>query len=98
MIQRGRPAITPEEVKTKFTREFIDDDGIKSIWKYDLSITTSGPISTEKIFPKNMEIPVEEEEVANELLPMSKRKFWSEATQKWVGYTRGLALGLVPGK
>ena len=96
MIQRGRPAITPEEVKTKYTREFIDDDGIKSIWKYDLSITTSGPISTEQIFPKNMEIPVEEEEVANESLPMSKRKFWSETTQKWVGYTRAYNLGLIP--
>ena len=95
MIQRGRPAITPEEVKTKYTREFVDDDGIKSIWKYDLSITTSGPISTEQIFPKNMEIPVEEEEVANESLPASKRKYWSEATQKWVGYTRAYSLGLL---
>ena len=43
-----------------------------------------------------MEIPVEEEEVANESLPMSKRKFWSEATQKWVGYTRAYNLGLIP--
>jgi hypothetical protein len=94
-MQKGK---TTEEVKTKFTREFIDDDGIKSIWKYDLNITTSGPISTEQIFPKNMEIIVEEEIILNESLPMSKRKFWSEATQKWVGYTRGLALGLVPGK
>ena len=97
MIQRGRPAITPEETKTKYTREFVDDDGIKSIWKYDLSITTSGPISTEQLLPKNMEIPVVEE-TPNESLPTSKRKYWSEATQKWVGYTRGLTLGLVPGK
>lgn len=95
-MQKGRPTTTPELPKTKFTREFIDDDGIKSIWKYDLNITTSGPISTEQILPKNMEIPVEEEVIANESLPMSKRKYWSEATQKWVGYTRAYALGLIP--
>jgi hypothetical protein len=80
----------------KFNVEFVDNDGIKSIWKYDLDITTSGPISTEQIFPKNIEIPVEEEVIANESLPMSKRKYWSEATQKWVGYTRAYALGLIP--
>jgi hypothetical protein len=79
----------------KFNVEFVDNDGIKSIWKYDLDITTSGPISTEQIFPKNIEIPVEEEVIANESLPMSKRKYWSEATQKWVGYTRAYALGLI---
>ena len=92
-MQKGKPT---EEVKTKFTREFVDDDGIKSIWKYDLNITTNGPISTEQILPKNMEITVEEEVILNESLPMSKRKYWSEATQKWVGYTRAYALGLIP--
>jgi hypothetical protein len=80
----------------KFNVEFVDADGIKSIWKYDLDITTSGPISTEQIFPKNIEIQVVKEEVSNESLPMSKRKYWSETTQKWVGYTRAYALGLIP--
>jgi len=79
----------------KFSVEFVDADGIKSIWKYDLDVTTSGPISTEQIFPKNMEIIVEEEVILNESLPMSKRKYWSETTQKWVGYTRAYALGLI---
>ena len=79
----------------KFSVEFVDADGIKSIWKYDLDVTTSGPISTEQIFPKNMEIIVEEEVISNESLPMSKRKYWSETTQKWVGYTRAYALGLI---
>jgi hypothetical protein len=79
----------------KFSVEFVDADGIKSIWKYDLDVTTSGPISTEQIFPKNMEIVVEEEVISNESLPMSKRKYWSEVTQKWVGYTRAYALGLI---
>jgi hypothetical protein len=79
----------------KFSVEFVDADGIKSIWKYDLDITTSGPISTEQMLPKNMEITVEEEVISNESLPMSKRKYWSETTQKWVGYTRAYALGLI---
>ena len=79
----------------KFSVEFVDADGIKSIWKYDLDITTSGPISTEQMLPKNMEITVEEKVILNESLPMSKRKYWSEATQKWVGYTRAYALGLI---
>ena len=78
----------------KFSVEFVDADGIKSVWKYDLDVTTSGPISTEQIFPKNMEIPVIEE-TPNESLPASKRKYWSETTQKWVGYTRAYSLGLL---
>jgi len=78
----------------KFNVEFVDADGIKSVWKYDLDITTSGPISTEQILPKNMEIPIVEE-TPNESLPASKRKYWSEATQKWVGYTRAYSLGLL---
>ena len=78
----------------KFSVEFVDADGIRSIWKYDLDITTNGPISTEQMLPKNMEITVVEE-IPNESLPMSKRKFWSEATQKWVGYTRAYSLGLI---
>jgi len=81
----------------KFSVEFVDADGIKSVWKYDLDVTTSGPISAEQMLPKNMEIPIVEE-TPNESLPASKKKYWSEATQKWVGYTRGLALGLIPGK
>jgi hypothetical protein len=82
----------------KFSVEFVDADGIKSIWKYDLDITTSGPISTEQMLPKNMEITIEEEVTLNDSLPMSKRKYWSEATQKWVGYTRAYALGLLSKK
>jgi len=82
----------------KFSVEFVDADGIKSIWKYDLDITTNGPISTEQMLPKNMEITIEEEVTLNDSLPMSKRKYWSEATQKWVGYTRAYALGLLSKK
>ena len=78
----------------KFSVEFVDADGIKSVWKYDLDVTTSGPISAEQMLPKNMEITVEEE-TPNESLPASKRKYWSEATQKWVGYTRAYSLGLL---
>ena len=35
----------------KFSVEFVDADGIKSVWKYDLDVTTSGPISAEQLLP-----------------------------------------------
>jgi hypothetical protein len=91
MIQRGRPAHIPEDVKIKYTREFIDDDGIKSIWKYDLSITTSGPISTEQIFPKEYQTV----NPTDPSIPISKRLFLNEATGKLVAYTRAKQLGII---
>jgi glucose dehydrogenase len=75
----------------KFSVEFIDDDGTKSIWKYDLNITTNGPISTEQIFPKEYQIV----NPTDESIPVSKRLFLNEATGKLVAYTRAKQLGII---
>lgn len=75
----------------KFSVEFVDADGIKSVWKYDLDVTTSGPISAEQLLPKDFK----EINPSNESLPISKRMYLNEATGKLVGYTRARALGLI---
>jgi hypothetical protein len=91
--KRGRPPLpkTEEEVQTKFTREFIDVDGVKAIWKYDLNIATNGPISTEQLFPKEYEMV----NPTDESIPISKRLFLNEKTGKLVAYTRAKQIGII---
>ena len=98
MAKRGRPAGTLTvnaplvELPTKFKREFKDKKtGITSVWTYDLSKTTRGPISTEEIYPKDYVSGVE----LNEALPKSQRQYLNPANGKMVGYTRAYNLGLV---
>lgn len=41
----------PIEKPTKFEYVYKDDDGVESIWKYDLKKFPNGPISVENKFP-----------------------------------------------
>jgi hypothetical protein len=52
-MKRGRPKKIVESSPDMFIREYINDDGTKEIWTYNLKIS-QGPISVE-IFdkPKN---------------------------------------------
>jgi hypothetical protein len=92
MVKRGRPK-SPIQVEqsAKHTREITHDDGIKQIWKYDSKKSTRGPVSVEILYPSNY-VSLEQEQ---EKLPVSKRKYLSPITGKWVGYGRAKQLGLI---
>jgi hypothetical protein len=91
MAQRGRPTLEIKETPTKFTREFVDNEGVKSIWKYDLNITTTGPISVEQVYPKTWK----SWEELNNALPITKRMFLNEQTGGLVSYGRAKQLGII---
>lgn len=96
--RRGRPVgsvtvnIPVQEQPTKFTRKFKDlKTGITSVWTFDLSKSTKGPISTEFEYPKDYI----SEGVMEENLPKSQRKYLNPANGKLVGYCRAMSLGLI---
>ena len=45
MANRGRPSVAEMNpvAKTVFTREFVDADGIVTVWHYDLNKRPQGP-------------------------------------------------------
>ena len=47
----GRWPEKPIDKPTKFEYVYKDDDGVESIWKYDLKKFPNGPISVENKFP-----------------------------------------------
>ena len=47
----GRWPEKPKEKPIKFEYVYKDDDGVESIWKYDLKKFPNGPISVENKFP-----------------------------------------------
>ena len=47
---RGRPSLVVVEAPIKYSQEMTDYTGARQVWKYDLNITKSGPISVEN-FP-----------------------------------------------
>ena len=47
----GRWPEKPIDKPTKFEHVYKDDDGVESIWKYDLKKFPNGPISVENKFP-----------------------------------------------
>jgi len=73
------------------TREYIKDDGRKSIWTFDTEKNIHGPISVELIYPSNYLCDAEVEDT----LPITKRNFWNPATETFVGYGRAKQLGLI---
>ena len=93
MAKRGRPTEEKIEHPTKYTLEFDEEDGTKSIWTYDKNITTDGPISVEIKYPKNYGFLTFAEE--QERLPKTKRRYINPHNGKEVGYQRAKALGLV---
>jgi hypothetical protein len=94
---RGRPKEQHLEDKpTIFQREYLDKDGVNNIWKYNLNINESGPISVEMIYPKRYNVSTKEEELDQmyKNAPLTQRKYITEEG-KLVGYGRAQTLGLV---
>jgi hypothetical protein len=68
----------PTEKPRKFQHIYKDDDGVESIWKYDLDKFPNGPISVENKFPpyyeKNMKKQQKEIKLAKSLSVLEKAK------------------------
>ncbi len=73
----------------KFQHIYKDDDGVESIWKYDLDKFPNGPISVENKFPPHYEKDLKKQqkeaklekskstlELAKEGKLGAKNKFW----------------------
>jgi len=91
--RRGRPAsaiIDPDQQPKKFTREYKDHSGHRSVWTYDLDKNPNGPICVEQIYAKGFE--VEEFDPTSADIPKTKRMYYNEKNGKLVGYTRYCAL------
>lgn len=95
MAKRGRPkknTIEDNKPPRKFTRKFTNvKTGIKSIWTYDLNISTKGPISIEEIYPKDY---IDHED-GNLSLPKTKRTYFNNKSGKEVSYQRAKQLGII---
>ena len=92
--KRGRPTIAstdPDQQPRKFTREFTNFIGIRSVWKYDLDAYPNGPISVENFYPNGFVADVEKENK----LPKTQRKYINPANGKEVSYGRAKQLGLI---
>lgn len=79
----------PEPIK-ELKVETVDEDGVRH--KYTL--TPSGMVSSELIYPKNWKSLIEELEEQNKKLPKSKQRFLTDEG-KIVSYYRAKQLGLV---
>jgi hypothetical protein len=79
----------------KFTREYINSDGSKDVWTYDLTQFKNGPTSVEIIYPKKYQHISEQNELDNSQLPLTQRKWVNPVNGKEVGYTRAKNLGLI---
>lgn len=95
--RRGRPTQThtdPEQQSTKFTREFKDFSGNRSVWTYDLDKSPNGPISVEIFYPKGAK---EEDEFdpTSDKIKKTKRMYYNEKNGKLVAYTRAKELGII---
>jgi hypothetical protein len=51
----GRWPEKPNDKPRKFQHVYKDDDGVESIWKYDLDKFPNGPISVENKYPPHYE-------------------------------------------
>lgn len=85
---------------TKFEKKYPNGDGTSDVWKYDHSITKNGPVSVEVNVPdgsfKKQVIEEEKtEQVDNESLPKTQRKYLNPANGKMVGYARAKSLKLI---
>jgi len=90
-MSRGRPANPDDTVKTKFTRTFVDEDGVVEIWKYNLDKFPNGPLSVEYKYPKGYKSFAD----INEKLPVTKRKYINPESGEYVSYGRAKQLGVI---
>jgi hypothetical protein len=94
-MAKGRPVEqTAETQPRKFIREFKFDDGRSQKWHYDLDKSPNGPIEVELFYPKEW-FKDEIDEVENDKLPKTKRKYLNPANGKLVAYTRAKELGII---
>ena len=88
--RRGRPSLAssdPDQKPRKFTREFKEYSGHRSVWTYDLDITEFGPIMVEEFYPPGSE-ESKTEDPTSENIPKTKRKYINPINDKLVGYMR----------
>ena len=94
-MKRGRPKeahVEPTQAPSKFTREFTDKDGHRSVWTYDLNKSPNGPISVEVFYPKGAK---EEFDPTSDKIKKTKRMYYNEKNGKLVAYTRAKELGII---
>lgn len=94
-MKRGRPKeahVEPTEAPVKFTREFVNKDGHRSVWTYDLNKSPNGPVSVEIFYPKGAK---EEFDPTSETIKKTKRMYYNEKNGKLVAYTRAKELGII---
>jgi hypothetical protein len=93
-MSRGRPKtilIEPIIQSDKFERVYIDVDGTKQVWKYDLTKSKYNPYETTIEYPKG----TKSFEQVQELLPKTKRKYIHSGNGKIINYQRAKELGIV---
>jgi hypothetical protein len=83
------------EQSRKFTRSFTDQEGVVSIWKYDLDKFNRGPIEVEQIYPKDYLTVSDKIKKDNKKLPKSQQKFLNPDNGRMVGYYRAKTLGII---
>lgn len=85
----GRWPEKPIDKPRKFQVVYKDEDGVESVWKYDLDKFPNGPISVENKFPPHYEKALKKQqkeaklekkkstlELAKEGKLKNKNKFW----------------------
>ena len=83
------------EQARKFTRERVDSEGVKHIWKYDLDKFKNGPYEVELVYPKDFLSPAEKVKKDNKKLPKSQQKFLNPDNGRMIGYYRAKSLGII---
>jgi hypothetical protein len=94
-MKRGRPPVIDPiqtERPRKFTREYKDYTGHRSVWTYNLDINPFGPIMVEEFYLKGS---IQEPDETDENIPKTKRKYVNPKNGKLVAYTRAKELGLI---
>lgn len=99
MAQRGRPKEIPlEEVPRKYTRIYLDEEGVTHIWKYNLDRQPNGPIEVEFSYPPGYR-PIfeklEEQIQINSKIPLKYQTFLNPQSGKMVAYQRAKQLGII---
>ena len=94
-MKKGRPPIiesTQTSPTRKFTREFNNSSGTRSVWTYDLDKNSNGPISVEQFYIKGSKEEPDETDIS---IPKTKRKYYNPKNGKLIAYTRAKELGLI---
>jgi hypothetical protein len=90
-ITSEKDAVAAGVKPKKYTREYTNKDGVKSIWKFDwIKNPQNGLVETENIFPKDYDDTLPDDDS----LPLTKRTWLNPANGKYVSYGRAVQLGL----